>query len=301
MLGIRRLTNLIFKFITRFWVPLAITIGMLTVAITFTMVLLVKQQITVQIPNLTLRVGPDVLKAAKGTLKQGEHLNILAKDNGWYQVQREDESTGWVAGWLLERKVPLKHMSLLSEATIELDPGHGGSDSGAQSIDEKHFEKTYTLQLAKRVRNELVENYGTRVVMSRDTDKLVYLAVIPKVGEANRANAFISFHFDSAKPDNSASGFTTYYGRENNGSKDLATQMNQAMSPVMPLTNRGVEQADYVVLEANSVPAILLENGYINTSKDFSYIKSPAYQQKIAQRIPIGLQRYLNAAAKTSH
>ncbi|MDR3241997.1 MAG: N-acetylmuramoyl-L-alanine amidase [Lactobacillaceae bacterium] len=295
---LKRILNLIFKFIMRFWVPLSVTVGMLGIAVAVTTVLLVKQQITVQIPNITLRQGPDVLQPAKGILKQGEHLNILKKDNGWYQVQREDESKGWVAGWLIERKTPVKHMGLLTEATIELDPGHGGEDPGSSSTDEKHFEKQYTLELANRVKKELVYEYGARVVMSRDTDKLVYLSVIPKIGEKMNANAFISFHFDAAPESNTATGYTAYYYHVKNGSKSLATAVNTAMSPVMPLKNRGVEQAQYVVLDDNTVPAILLENGYINTDKDFKYIRSKSYQQKIATRIPIGLEKFLNEESK---
>lgn len=295
---LRRGLDIIKEFLIRFWLPLGITIGMLAIAITFTMVLLARQQITVHISNITVRQGPDVLKSAEGILKKGEHLNILDRDNGWYKIQREDETTGWVAGWLLERKEPVKHMNLLSEATIELDPGHGGSDNGASSIDKKHFEKNYTLSLAQKTKNELEKNYGTRVFMSRDDDRVVGLLKIPKVGESHRANAFVSFHFDSTVEKNTGSGFTAYYGKEDNGSQELAQYLNSSMAPTMPIKNLGVKQADYIVLKYNSVPAALLENGYINSSRDFKNIKNVDYQKKIAKRVPLGLEQYLNYQAK---
>ncbi|QIL50935.1 N-acetylmuramoyl-L-alanine amidase [Weissella coleopterorum] len=295
---LRRGMEIIKKFLIKFWLPLGITVVMLAIALAFTMVLLVRQQITVHINNITIRQGPDVLKSAQGMLKKGEHLNILDRDNGWYKIQREDESTGWVAGWLVERKEPVKHMSLLSEATIELDPGHGGSDNGASSIDKKHFEKNYTLALAQKTQSELQNNYGTRVLMSRDDDQVVGLLKIPKVGEAHRANAFVSFHFDSTDENNTGSGFTSYYGKEDNGSQELAQYLNSSMAPVMPIKNLGVKQADYIVLKYNSVPSALLENGYINSSRDFKNIRNKKYQQTIAKRVPLGLEQYLNYQAK---
>ncbi|MFL1695217.1 N-acetylmuramoyl-L-alanine amidase [Weissella kandleri] len=290
----RRGWEILRQFLVRFWIPLSITVGMLAVAISFTVVLMARQQITVHIPNITVRQGPDVLRPAEGMLKSGEHLNILDRENGWYKIQREDETTGWVAGWLLERKQPVKHMNLLSEATIELDPGHGGSDNGATSSDEKHYEKNYTLALTNRVKNELQQQYGTRVVMSRSTDEVVGLLKIPKVGEEKRANAFISFHFDSTEKQDTGSGFTAYYGQEDNTSKELAQYLNSAMAPQMPMQNLGVKQADYMVLKYNQVPAALLENGYINSTKDFKYIQKASYQNQIAQLIPTGLEQYLN-------
>jgi N-acetylmuramoyl-L-alanine amidase len=136
--------------------------------------------------------------------------------------------------------------------------------------------------------------------MTRATDKIVYLSQIPLVAENNHADAFISFHFDSAPESNVASGFTAYYYHDDNGSKTLATDMNDAVSPVMPLQNRGVEFGDFLVIRENTVPAVLLENGYINTDADFNYIKTAAYQEKIARRIPIGLNAYFNSLQKQS-
>ena len=293
----QKIGRLMLAWITKFWVPLAITVGMLAVAVSVTTVMLYKQQITVQIPNLTLREKRGVTSTPISVLKQGEHLQILQEDDGWYQVRREDESTGWVAGWLLERTTPLDKVTPLSEATIVLDPGHGGNDPGAESNSGK-FEKTYTLLLAQQVAKTLRAT-GARVIMTRDSDKLVYLSQIPKVAENANADAFISFHFDSVTEANGASGYTTYYYHKDNGSKDLAQAINDAMNPNMPLENRGIDRAEYVVLIDNKVPATLLENGYINSDRDFKKIKSPAYRKLIAQDVEQGLETYFDNRVKT--
>ncbi|GEP74831.1 N-acetylmuramoyl-L-alanine amidase [Weissella thailandensis] len=290
------LIQLLRQWLMKFWVPLTIVIVMLGTAISLTVVLLHKQQVTVQIPNLTLRKQKGVQSAPVSVLKKGEHLQILKKSEGWYQIRREDESTGWVAGWLLHRQKPLKTVTPLSETTIVLDPGHGGSDVGSLSTNNK-YEKTYTLQLAKRVAKQLRQR-GARVIMTRNTDKLVYLAKIPKVAEDNHADMFISFHFDSSPEPNSATGYTSYYYHKNNGSYDLASNINAELS--LPLVNKGVEYGDFLVIRDNSVPAVLLENGYMNSKDDFKSIKSKAYQDKIAKAIPVGIQNYLSNQTTTA-
>ena len=292
----KKLVQLMRLWLMKFWVPLTIVVVMLGTAVSLTVVLLHKQQITVQIPNLTLRKQKGVESAPISVLKKGEHLQILKKSEGWYEVRREDESTGWVAGWLLHRQQPLKSVTPLSETTIVLDPGHGGSDVGSLSTNNK-YEKTYTLQLAKRVAKQLRKT-GARVIMKRNTDKIVYLAKIPKVAEDNHADMFISFHFDSSPDPNTATGYTSYYYHKDNGSYALAKSINAKLA--LPLLNKGVEYGNFLVIRDNSVPAILLENGYMNSNHDFKYIKSKAYQEKIAKAIPIGIQNYLTNQTKTA-
>lgn len=291
---VQELGHWLAKRLVRFWLPLAITGSLLGVTITLTAVLLYKQQITVQIANLPVREQARVTAKRLGFLNPGEHLQIIGKENDWYHVRREDESTGWVASWLVERKKPLTKVTPLSETTIALDAGHGGSDTGALSNHDQ-YEKTYTLALARRVQ-KVLEQRGARVVMIRNQDVLVPLAQIPQRAQAKHADLFLSFHFDSAPEKNSASGYTTYYYHQANGSEDLANAVNQALQTHLPagLKNKGVAFGDYLVLRDNPLPAILLENGYINSDKDFKRIKSRYYQEQIAQAIPLGLDHYLN-------
>ena len=70
------LIQLLRQWLMKFWVPLTIVIVMLGTAISLTVVLLHKQQVTVQIPNLTLR-NKRCSKCASFSIKKGEHLQIL--------------------------------------------------------------------------------------------------------------------------------------------------------------------------------------------------------------------------------
>lgn len=71
----------------------------------------------------------------------------------------------------------------------------------------------------------------------------------------------------------------------------LAKAINN-QTKTLPLNNRGIEYGNYQVLRDNQRPAVLLELGYINSDKDFSYISSANYQAKVADAVYTGLTDY---------
>lgn len=246
------------------------------------------------VSNLNLRNGPGLTYTVTHKVKRHSRLTILGEKNNWYHVRDSQNHFGWVASWLVKHPGKLKRATALSEATIVLDPGHGGSDSGALSIDQKHDEKTYTLALAQQVAQQL-RTRGAHVIMTRDSDKTVSLADRPALANTQQASAFISFHFDSAPADNLGSGTTTYYYHRNT-SYELAEDINDQMGD-LGLTNRGVKYGNFEVIRDNNRPALLLEMGYINTKKDFSYIRSTTYQKQVATRVVTGLSKYFQSAS----
>lgn len=276
-------------YLKQHWPQLTLVlVVVLTLAVT--LFLTVRQdRLTTPLANINVRTGPNINYRTKATLKKGQAVYIVKKTDNWYKIRYDDHQFGWVASWLINQSTSLKAATNLSEATIVLDPGHGGSDSGALSIDQKHDEKTYTLALAKRVANRLRAR-GAHVIMTRTGDQSVSLGARPELATDNHADAFISFHFDSSPADNLGSGFTTYYYHSNT-SLQLAKTINAHLTG-LPLTNRGVEVGNFEVIRDNLRPALLLEMGYINTSKDFKAISSTSYQQRVAQDVTNGLADY---------
>ncbi|MFD1550336.1 N-acetylmuramoyl-L-alanine amidase [Levilactobacillus fuyuanensis] len=248
--------------------------------------------VTATVSNLNLRNGPGLTYKTTYKIKRNSRLTILGEKNNWYHVRDSQNHFGWVASWLVDHPGNLKKATSLSEATVVLDPGHGGSDSGALSIDQKHDEKTYTLAMAKQVAKQLRAR-GTHVIMTRDNDKSVSLADRPALANTNQASAFISFHFDSSPTNNLASGTTTYYYHRNTSYK-LAEAVNDQMGD-LPLTNRGIKYGNFEVIRDNSRPSLLLEMGYINTKRDFKYIHSTTYQKQVATRVVKGLSAYFSS------
>lgn len=91
---------------------------------------------------------------------------------------------------------------------VVLDPGHGGFDPGASSA-EGAREKDIALALAVAVRDVLLDLGGVRVAMTRETDRFLPLEERPRLAEALGADAFVSFHADSA-PVPEAQGANVY-------------------------------------------------------------------------------------------
>ena len=283
---------------TAAWVSsrlVALTGGTTSVAATQTSIATAKQTTPTLTATTTLaanvRQTAGLNAAVVQRIAKGAKVTVLSQSGDWYHVRTAENKTGYIASWILSMPgaTSSKAATKLSEATIVLDPGHGGTDSGAESTSGK-YEKTYTLATAKAVGAKL-EAAGANVIYTRHTDTFVDLAPRPVVAKKVHADAFISFHFDSTPNANSASGFTSYYY---NATKDkpLATYLNKALGTNLTLTNRGTAYGNFEVLRDNDQPAVLLEMGYINSDKDFKFISSPAYQQQVAADVVAGLNNY---------
>jgi len=93
---------------------------------------------------------------------------------------------------------------------IIIDPGHGGSDTGAIGRDGL-YEKDVALDIALRLRAAIQrELKEVEVLLTRDTDRFVPLEERTAMANAWQADLFISIHLNSS-PTPSASGVETYF------------------------------------------------------------------------------------------
>ncbi len=270
----------------------SLIIAVITIVITFSIMIiaLYSNSVTVKVNQLNIRSGPSINYSVKATAKHGEKLQVISRQKNWIRVISKHRKTGWVAAWLVENS-NVKTVSNLSEATIVLDPGHGGTDTGALSTNGGQ-EKEYTLQVAQKVAAKL-RNKGARVIMTRDSDHFVPLSTRPEVASENSANVFIGFHFDSSGQPNTATGYTVYYyHRQTSG--NLAQAVDNQMSN-LPLNNRGIKFGNFEVIRDNQVPAILIEGGYINTDHDYNKIRNNSYQNQYANDVVSGLTNYFQS------
>jgi N-acetylmuramoyl-L-alanine amidase len=107
-------------------------------------------------------------------------------------------------------KAPPKQQSADPRPVIVIDPGHGGPDVGAQAKTGDE-EKEVVLEVAKKLRDQLIKTGRYRVVMTRDDDTFVPLDERVAIARSNRASLFISIHADSlSKGAGEASGATIY-------------------------------------------------------------------------------------------
>lgn len=145
--------------------------------------------------------------------------------------------------------------------TICLDPGHGGSDSGANAFGAK--ESDLTLKIAQYCKEELAK-YDVNVVMTRTTDTRLSeeaaLDLKNRVEVAKKAGAsyFISIHINSAA-NSAAKGAEVYYPNTS-GNKNLSTNGQnlakaiQSQLAALGLYDRGIKIRNYTDGTTSSNP-----------------------------------------------
>ena len=169
-------------------------------------------------------------------------------------------------------------------ATVVLDAGHGGSDSGA--VYEGRIEKNDVLDLTLAV-GDILERSGVDVIYTRTDD--IYETPLQKAREANASGAdyFVSIHRNSTPVPNSYSGVETLVYNRYGKAYELATNINQKLSEI-GFNNLGInERKNLVVLRRTNMPAVLLEIGYVNTEADNVFFD--ARFNEIADAIALGI------------
>jgi N-acetylmuramoyl-L-alanine amidase len=152
----------------------------------------------------------------------------------------------------------------MSEKII-IDAGHGGYDNGASYGDRK--EKDEVLKLAFAVGN-ILESDGYDVVYTRTDDTYTSPTGKARIGNESGADFFISIHRNSASSPNLYNGVQTLV-YDNNGIKvDMAENINAELEKV-GYKNIGIEvRPNLAVLRRTSMPAVLVEVGFINSDID---------------------------------
>lgn len=174
------------------------------------------------------------------------------------------------------------------EVLVMLDPGHGGRDPGA--VGNGLQEKEINLFISRRVQRTL-EQRGYRVALTRNSD--VEIDLQPRVDIAERANAtiFVSIHANAislSRPE--VNGLETYYF---SSGRNLARSIQSSVLRSTDLRDRGVRQARFYVLRNTSMPAVLVETGFITGREDAARFRSTAAREQIADAIAQGIIDYL--------
>lgn len=113
---------------------------------------------------------------------------------------------------------------------VVLDPGHGGVDPGAIAATGDR-EKEVVFSFAEKLRSRLEASGRYRVVMTRDHDVFVPLQERVRLGQAAKADLFISIHADSIAGAARIRGLTVYTGSQqasDSESQRLAERENTA-------------------------------------------------------------------------
>ena len=183
--------------------------------------------------------------------------------------------------------------------TIILDPGHGGSDSGAIGPDGI-MEKDVTFAVAKKVQS-MLESSGAKVIMTRTDDVDVYgvnasdhqeLQARVDVGRRNpTADVFLSIHANSFTSPQ-AHGTATYYYAKSSSDGLLAQALQDGMVESGGLSDRGVSEANFYVIKYSVMPAALVEMAFVSNPTEQDLLNSDSFQDKMAKGICKGLSAF---------
>ena len=183
--------------------------------------------------------------------------------------------------------------------TIVVDVGHGGQDRGAKAHNPYCEEKKICLLTARLVKQYL-EQLGYHVVMTRSTDSALSLSRRVEIAKQAHANIFVSVHYNSSRSPE-AKGIEVFFfdSKENKtratASKKLADLILTRIIRKTSANSRGVKKGNFYVIRETSMPAVLVEGGFISNPQERTLLKSRAYQEKIAQGIADGVDQYFKA------
>ncbi len=172
---------------------------------------------------------------------------------------------------------------------VVIDPGHGGYDGGASKNGTK--EKNLNYKIGYTLMKEYFSSVApdTKIYWTRTNDTFITLANRAAFASKVGADMFISLHMNSAAS-SGASGTEVYYSTNNNSksfsgvtSKSIATMMKNNLVLNLGMNNRGVKSAGYYVTKHNTVPAILIELGFLSNGSDYAKLIDPVFQRNSAK------------------
>ena len=200
---------------------------------------------------------------------------------------------------------------------VAIDPGHGGADSGAVGIlppgavtgltprfnaqlQPVLYEKDVNLDVANRL-NAWLTARQFPTLMTRTTDNAGGDVPYTSVGadlkartdaaNARPAEIFVSIHQNSAS--SAASGTETYVKL---GAPEptqlLAATVQRSLVACLGLTDRGVRERSFYVVRNTTMPAVLVEGGFLSSTVDVALLAQPDFRQKMAEAIGGAVYQY---------
>ena len=158
-----------------------------------------------------------------------------------------------------------------------IDPGHGGSDSGALGSDGERQEKDDCLEAAILLKDHVSSLYPeVEVLLTRQNDSEVSLEERCALANDFSSDLFVSIHRNSAG--SAAQGVEIWISSDTDRtSRKMASELLTALGSVGISSDRGVKKGtasnsekDYYVNKNTNMPSCLIELGFITSDEDNS-------------------------------
>lgn len=191
-------------------------------------------------------------------------------------------------------------LSNVKNKIITIDPGHGGSDSGAVGPNG-YTEKEGAFAISQKVASILNQS-GAKVVMTRDSDIDVYgpnasarneLQARVDVGNNANSDIFVSIHCNAFVNPAANGTQTFYYGSSYQGQR-LAQSIQEKMIEVNGLRDRGISTCNFYVVKHSYMPAVLIETAFITNYDEEALLSDDEWQTTMAKAIAEGINEYFS-------
>lgn len=192
------------------------------------------------------------------------------------------------------KTIKLLTLSLISTAFLSftppnkkyiiIDAGHGGNDNGV--VYGGFSEKEITLTIAKEIQ-ALTKNQGKyEVILTRDTDS--YPSLAERTAKINELapEMVISLHINRSPAKETDANGQEIYIQNNEGSKKLADRISKKFDV------RTIAEKNLHILRESKSPAVLVELGFMNNTKDREYMVSEKGQKEIAKKFAEVISEY---------
>lgn len=181
----------------------------------------------------------------------------------------------------------------LEGVKIVIDPGHGGSETGAIGcLGDK--EKDIALKIGLELQDRL-RLMGADTIMTRECDGYISLDDRIELAQKFSPQIFVSIHLNSM-PDINVNirknrGTSVYYYNEN--SKDIARAVQKSITKELQIGDDGIRQKSLKVLRRTEYLSFLVEAAYMTNPLDSVLYRDDGFAYNTAKAIADGILNYL--------
>jgi len=265
------------------------------------------QKFYVNTNDLNFRTGPNTSFDSITKLNKGQLVEYAYSIGEWSYV-RANGQAGFLHSYYLQLDKPNVTTPLpvppvttpgekLSDLVVIIDPGHGGTDPGG--VGNGFQEKNVVLNVARHM-NNYFSNVPIQAKMTRTGDTYPTLPERMEFAEKNKGDVYVSLHTNALN--GAANGTETFYYAKTAStnpyvkeSRALSIYLQNRMIETWKLTNRGVNPFGYGnlhVLRENTMPAALIEMGFLDSPIDIKYIREEAERKKMGRALFLGVLDY---------
>jgi N-acetylmuramoyl-L-alanine amidase len=195
--------------------------------------------------------------------------------------------------------------------TVLIDPAHGGDEAGV--IVDKLREKDLNLNLALMMRQEAQNVANFEVLLTRSADRTMTVSERIKAVGTSNPDCLLVLHVNAGFG-KKAAGYEVYFpgfrqavvgGGDSaailkdmeknsylNDSVRLAQKIQASIETVFPRKGRGLRDAPSPLLDALTLPGLIVEVGFATQTEDRNMLTDEKTQRAVARALVRGLRDY---------